>query len=216
MRTGIARGCTAPAIYGRREPLLRNLPNFFHITLPADAGSHGVELVFDVLIAAIEVVDAGRSWSLAASPASTRGAGAEIRSHDRSPGKALDAAKRWLYARKADIRAHADEPCTYEPVFKMVSLMTLNLSERHEGHDLSLHVRREAGEGLRGHVHPAQGGQRRASTPSAVGSISMPIWRILAITASSSSSKGVREQQLAVGDPAAARRVPPRCGRAMR
>ena len=34
---------------------------------------------------------------------------------------------------------------------------------------------------------PRRAQERRASTPSAVGSISMPIWRILAITASSSS-----------------------------
>ena len=59
---------------------------------PADAGSHGVELVFDVLITAIKVVDAldGRG-PLGGEPGEhERGAGAEIRSHDRSPGKALD------------------------------------------------------------------------------------------------------------------------------
>ena len=64
-----------------------------------------------MLITAIEVVDAldGRG-PLGGEPGEhERGAGAEIRGHDRSPGKALDAAYDGCMPGKADIRAHADE-----------------------------------------------------------------------------------------------------------
>ena len=97
MRTGIARGggCTALP-YGRRSPCCATFPIFLSLfRFPADAGSHGVEFVFDVLITAIKVVDAldGRG-PLGGEPGEhERGAGAEIRGHDRSPGKALDAAQ---------------------------------------------------------------------------------------------------------------------------
>ena len=55
---------------------------------------------------------------------------------------------------------------------------------------------------------PRRAQERRASTPSVVGSISMPIWRILAITASSSSKGQSVSSNSPSVIPAAARRVP--------
>ena len=158
-----------------------------------------------MLIAAIKVVDAldGRG-PLGGEPGEhERGAGAEIRGHDRSPGKALDAAYDGCMPGKADIRAHADELLhVHEPVFKNgFADDPGTFGKAHEGHDLRLHVRREAGEGLRGHVHPAQGAG--AAGQHAVGG-GFDFHAHLAHFSDHGVKllKGaVREQQLAVGDP---------------
>ena len=172
---------------------------------PADAGSHGVELVFDVLITAIEVVDAldGRG-PLGGEPGEhERGAGAEIRGHDRSPGKALDAAYDGCMPGKADIRAHADELLhVHEPVFKNgFADDPGTFGKAHEGHDLRLHVRREAGEGLRGHVHPAQGAGAAGQHPVGGGFDFHAHLAHFGDHGVKLLKGAVREQQLAVGDP---------------
>ena len=125
-----------------------------------DAGTHGVEFVLDAFVAAIQMVDAlhvGRAVR-GQTGQHQRGAGAQVRGHDRGAGQTADSAHHGRMAGDLDVRAHAHQlQHVHEAVLEDAFFHHAGaFGQAHQGHDLGLHVGGEAGVGAGLHVRAAQ------------------------------------------------------------
>ncbi len=125
-----------------------------------DVGAAAGELVLEGFVAAVEVVDAVDDGLAAGGEAGDDegDGGAEVGGHDRGAGEGVDAADDGGGAVDVDAGAHAVEfGDVHEAVFEDgFGDHGRTFGNRHDGHELGLHVRREAGEGFGHHIGAAQ------------------------------------------------------------